>query len=115
MKLFHNPKCSKSRAALALLQEKGVDVDIVTYLDTPPDEADFAALLDKLTTPAISAIRFGEDIAKELGLSADDDRDVAAWAKILAQHPRLLERPIAVVGERAVVGRPPELILELLS
>ena len=111
--LYHNPRCSKSRAALALLTERGVDVQIVKYLETPPDEATLAALMDRLGDDAADIIRTGEAEFRELGLRAGN-LSSADTAGLLAEHPRLLQRPIAVHGDRAVIGRPPERVLEIL-
>ncbi len=111
--LYHNPRCSKSRAALALLREHNVEPTIVEYLKTPPGEAALRALLTKLGLNVRDVIRKGEAPYKELGLGRDSVTDVELIAAITA-HPILLERPIAVAGERAVIGRPPERVLELL-
>ncbi len=114
MQLYHNPRCSKSRGALELLRERGIEPDIVAYLDTPPSPAELRALLDKLGLPPRALLRTGEAGYAELGLgdpAVDDDRLLEA----MSAHPRLIERPILVVGDRAVIGRPPERVLELLS
>ncbi|MGH8162366.1 MAG: arsenate reductase (glutaredoxin) [Gammaproteobacteria bacterium] len=111
--LYHNPRCSKSRAALALLRERGIEPTIVEYLKTPPDEAALHGLLKKLGLDACDVIRKGEAPYRELGLGRGSITEVELIAAIAA-HPILLERPIAVVGKRAVVGRPPERVLELL-
>jgi arsenate reductase len=113
-RIFHNPRCSKSRATLALLNEHGVEVEVVDYQATPPTAAQLRALLAKLGLPARALVRFGEPLAVELGLSADDVRTPAQWLALLAAHPRLLERPIVEIGARAVLGRPPENVLALL-
>ncbi|TXH46412.1 MAG: arsenate reductase (glutaredoxin) [Burkholderiaceae bacterium] len=113
--LFHNPRCSKSRGALALLQERGVDVQIRDYLGQPPSPQELLALLGALNLPAQAIVRFGEDTAKQLGLAKDDLRSQQEWLALLSSHPILIERPIAQVGERAVVGRPPENVLGLLG
>ncbi|MCE3555730.1 arsenate reductase (glutaredoxin) [Pseudonocardia sp. RS11V-5] len=110
--IWHNPRCSKSRGALALLTERGVDPAVVRYLDDSPDRAALERVLAQLGTDDPRAIvRTGEKLYGELGL-ADADRDTLLDA--LAAHPILIERPIVVVGERAVVGRPPEKVLDLL-
>lgn len=112
MRLWHNPRCSKSRAALALLEEKGVAVEIFRYLDTPPDAAALAAVLDKLAIPAAKLVRRGERAWKDSGLTADSPED-RIRAAILAD-PILIERPILETDTRAAIGRPPEAILDLL-
>jgi arsenate reductase len=113
-RILHNPRCSKSRATLQLLTERGVDVEVVDYQATPPTVAELRSLLAKLQLPARELVRFGEPLATELGLAAGDARSDEQWLHLLAAHPRLLERPIVVVGERAVLGRPPENVLALL-
>ncbi|MGH8273511.1 MAG: arsenate reductase (glutaredoxin) [Gammaproteobacteria bacterium] len=113
MTLYHNPRCSKSRAALALLKDRGIEPQIVEYMKTPPDEAALRKLLHKLGLDAREVIRKGEAPYKELGLGRDSVTEVELIAAIAA-HPILLQRPIAVAGNRAVIGRPPERVLELL-
>ncbi len=111
--LYHNPRCSKSRSALALLEERGLSPRVVEYLRTPPDRSEIAALVRKLGIPAEQLVRTGEAVFKEsyAGRTLTD----AQWIDAMAEHPILIERPIAVAGERAVVGRPPERVLELLG
>jgi len=110
--LYHNPRCSKSRAALALLEEHGAEVEVIRYLDTPLDEAGLRDLLRRLGRPAAELVRRGEAEYKAAGLGPDADEDQLVAA--IAAHPKLMERPVAVVGKRAVIGRPPENVLELL-
>lgn len=115
--LWHNPRCSKSRGALGLLQERGVAVQERRYLDDPPSAAELHTLFAALGLEPWQVCRLGEDEAKSAGM-ADWPREPAdreTWIAAMVAHPRLLERPIAVVDERAVVGRPPERVLELLS
>lgn len=111
VRVYHNARCSKSRSACTLLQEKGVVLEIVEYLKTPPSRAELAELVRKLGVPAESIVRTGEDIYKSdyKGRTLSEDE----WLDALAAHPILIERPIVVRGERAVVGRPPEKVLEL--
>jgi arsenate reductase len=111
--LYHNPRCSKSRTALALLRERGVEPEIIEYLKTPPDEAELMGVLRKLGLNAEDVIRKNEAPYKELGLGRDSITEAELIAAIAA-HPILLQRPIAVAGKRAVIGRPPERMLELL-
>jgi arsenate reductase (glutaredoxin) len=110
--LYHNPRCSKSRAALALLQERGIAPEIVRYLETPLDRRELETLRQRLGLPPREWVRRGEDAYREAGLSdqSSDDELLDAMVK----HPVLMERPIFVRGERAAVGRPPERILDLL-
>jgi arsenate reductase len=112
-RLFHNPRCSKSRGALELLRERGIEPQIVAYLDQPPSPAQLRELLGQLGLPARALLRTGEDEYASLGL-ADPALDDEALIAAMAAHPRLIERPIFVHGGRAVIGRPPELVLTLL-
>ena len=113
IRLFHNPRCSKSRQALALLRERGVEPDVVEYLKQPPPAAELDALLKQLGLEPRQLMRKGEAVYKEMGL---DDPALTRGALIAAmvENPILIERPIATDGTRAVVGRPPEKVLELL-
>ncbi|MCJ1880452.1 arsenate reductase (glutaredoxin) [Pseudomonas nitroreducens] len=111
--LFHNPRCSKSRGALELLEERGIQPEIIRYLETPPSTAELKALLGKLGIGARQLLRTGEDEYKELNLAnpaLGDDQLIEA----MASHPKLIERPILIVGDKAVIGRPPEKVLEIL-
>lgn len=111
---YHNPRCSKSRDALALLESRGIAPNVVRYLETPPDAPTLKHLLRLLGIGARELLRTGESEYVELGLddpALDEDALVAA----MVAHPRLIERPIAVEGRRAVIGRPPERVLELLK
>jgi arsenate reductase len=111
--IYHNPRCSKSRTTLALLQENGINPSVVLYLETGPDEQEIRGLLDKLEISAGQLLRRGEDAYKECGLDRDSsDEDILA---AMAAHPKLIERPIVVSGERAVLGRPPENVLGLID
>jgi arsenate reductase len=110
--IWHNPRCTKSRQALALLEEKGVEPEVVRYLDTSPDRATLEAVLVKLGTADPRAIvRKGEKLYEGLGL-AEADRDTLLDA--MAANPILIERPLVIRGDRAVVGRPTEAVLNLL-
>jgi arsenate reductase len=112
-KIFHNPKCSKSRATLALLQEHGVEPEIVEYLKVPPTAAELKAIVAKLGLKPEQLVRQGEDVYKAhySGKTLTD----AQWLEALAKHPILIERPIVVSGNRAVIGRPPENAKQLLT
>lgn len=112
--LYHNPRCSKSRAALELLEARGLQPTVVRYLETPPDAATLKHLLKLLGIGARQLLRTGEDEYKALGLadaSLDDGQLIAA----MVAHPKLIERPILVNGNRAVIGRPAENVLEILQ
>jgi arsenate reductase len=113
--IYHNARCSKSRATLALLQERERDVQIINYLETPPSAEDLEAILKRLGVPPVELIRFGESVARHLSIKASDTRPDEEWIGIMAAHPILIERPIVVVGERAAIGRPPENVLALLG
>ena len=111
--IYHNPRCSKSRNTLALLQEHGIEPEIVLYLETAPSASEIAGLLDKLGIDAAQLVRRNEEAFKVAGLGKDstDEELLAA----MAAHPKLIERPIVVRGQRAVLGRPPEKVLDLLD
>ncbi|MEN5116910.1 arsenate reductase (glutaredoxin) [Luteimonas sp. TWI662] len=111
--LYHNPRCSKSRAALELLQARGIAPQVVLYLETPPDAAALRDLLQRLDLAPRALLRTGEAVYSELGL-ADPVLDDEAIIAAMAAHPRLIERPILLHGTRAVVGRPTERLLDLL-
>ena len=113
-RLYHNPQCSKSRGALELLCARGVDPDIVAYVQQAPSIEELRGLLRMIGVGPRGILRTGEPEYAELGLgnpSLDDDALHAA----MHAHPRLIERPIFVHGDRAVIGRPPERVLELLD
>ena len=112
--IYHNPRCSKSRQTLALLEERGVDLDVVEYLNTPPSASELKAILARLGLSARELMRTKESVyaEKNLGDAAlDEDALVAA----MVADPILIERPIVVLGERAVIGRPPENINSLFD
>lgn len=111
--IFHNPRCSKSRATLALLEEKGVTPKIVTYLDTPPSAAELDGILKALGKEPRELMRKGEESYKELNL-ADEGLSREALIEAMVETPILIERPIVMNGKKAAVGRPPESVLEIL-
>lgn len=113
MKIFHNSRCSKSRSALSILQEKGLDVTVVNYLETPPSIKEIKDILKKLGIKAEELVRKGEKEFKEnyKGKELTEDE----WINAMAKYPKLIERPIFVNGDKAVVGRPPEKVLELIE
>ncbi len=110
---YHNPRCSKSRAALELLSARSLEPQIVRYLETPPTAAELSALLVKLNLSARQLLRTGEDEYKQLNLANAELNEVDLIAA-MAAHPKLIERPILIAGDKAVIGRPPERVLELL-
>ena len=111
--LYHNPRCAKSRQALALLQENGVEPALVLYLETPPDAATLRTLVRQLgLARAHDLLRSKEHEYAEAGLSPQSsDADVI---RAMVRFPKLIERPLAISGKRAVIGRPPENVLQLL-
>jgi len=111
--IYHNPRCSKSRQTLALLEPRGLTPRVVEYLRNPPDRATLAALLRKLGIPARELVRRSEPEFAMLGLGAPGVSD-EQLLDALATHPKLIERPIVVVGRQARIGRPPEAVLEIL-
>ena len=111
--IYHNPRCSKSRATLALLQENGIEPEVVLYLDQSPSASELQDLLNKLNMTAGQLVRRGEDDYETAGLNTQVED--AAILAAMAVHPKLIERPIVVKGDRAVLGRPPENVLALLE
>ncbi len=112
--IYHNPRCSKSRDTLALLKEKGIAPQVVLYLETPPSAAQIKTLLEQLgLTDARALMRKGEAEYTELNL-ADADLSQDALIEAMAQHPKLIERPIVVKDGKAALGRPPENVLAIL-
>lgn len=112
MKIYHNPRCTKSRQTLALLQEQGHEPEVVEYLKTPPSQKDLKAVLKQLGMKPVEIIRKGEAVFKEKfkGQELSD----AEWIKVLVEHPVLIERPIVVTKKGAAIGRPPENVLSVL-
>ena len=112
--IYHNPRCSKSRETLALLNEKGIEPEIILYLETAPTIDELKTLLKQLKfSSARELMRTKEELYQELGLgnqSLTEDQLIQA----MADNPKLIERPIAVVGQKARLGRPPEQVLEIL-
>lgn len=113
MKIYHNPRCRKSRETLAIIHFADIDPEIVEYLKTPPDAAELRDLLKMLGIPAADLVRKGERIYKELyqGKNLSEDE----WIQAMAEHPKLIERPIVVSKGRAVLGRPPENVEQLID
>jgi len=111
-RLYHNPRCSKSRATLALLEQNDVELEVINYLDTPPDAATLTELATMLDCSMHDIVRKGESVYKE---HAAGTLDEAALTRLVTQHPILLERPIVVHNSRAAIGRPPENVLTLFK
>lgn len=111
--IWHNPRCSKSRQTLALLEEHGIDPVIIKYLEVPPDVETLTAVVEQLGVPVRGLMRTKEALYKELNLGAEtDDKRLI---EIMTQHPQLIERPVVLHEGRAALGRPPESVLALLS
>jgi len=110
--IYHNPRCSKSRQTLALLQEQGIEPDIIEYLKSPPSEAELDGILAKLGIEPEALMRKGEDEYKQQFKGRDLSR--AEMIRLMVQYPKVIERPIVVNGSKAAVGRPPESVLEIL-
>lgn len=113
IKIWHNPKCSKSRNAMTLLEEKGISADVVKYLETTPSKEELKDILKKLNMKACELLRTGEDIYKELNLKNVNDEE--KLIEIMIQNPILIERPIIIKGDIAVIARPIENLEELLK
>lgn len=113
VQIWHNPRCSKSRQAMEILQESGVEAEVVKYLEADLDEAMIKELLLKLDIDAIDLMRTKEDKFKELNLQNVGDEGVLIRAMV--RFPKLIERPIVIKGNKAVIGRPPEKIVEFLK
>jgi len=111
IQLYHNPRCSKSRATLALLVERGVEPEIIEYLNDPPDEAALKHLRAALDCPVIEMIRTKETPYQEHSLETASEEELI---DAIARFPILLERPIVVNGSRAAIGRPPENVIDIL-
>ncbi|SFV52532.1 Arsenate reductase [hydrothermal vent metagenome] len=111
--IWHNPRCSKSRNAIALLEEKGVEAEVVKYLDTPPSRDEIVEVLKMLGISAGELMRTKEDIYKELGLEDVNDEEVLIDAMVA--HPKLIERPVVIKEGKAAIGRPIENIVALIS
>jgi len=111
--IYHNPRCSKSRQTLTILQEKGIQPEIILYLETPLDANELSRLIKKLGIQVRDLLRKGEDDYKQLGLK-DPSMSETDILDAMSRHPKLIERPILVKGDNAVLGRPPENVLELI-
>ena len=112
--VYHNPRCSKSRGALEILAERGIDADVVEYLQAPPDRAALEQILDAISDPPAALIRH-DDRFRELGLDPDGYQDRDRVVALLLAHPELLQRPVIIRDGRGVIARPSERVLELLT
>ena len=112
LKIYHNPRCSKSRQTLQILEEKGADIEIIEYLKDVPTKKELKKVLKLLGLNASDILRKGEAIYKENFKGKEFSND--EWIDIMLENPKLIERPIVFDGKKAVIGRPPENVLELL-
>lgn len=113
--VYHYEHCSKSTGALAILAERGIQAQIVDYRAHPPSVAELLRLRDLMGCTATDMLRTGDKHFQELGLSADDQRSDDEWFALVQQHPMILQRPIVVIGDRAIIARPADLVLKLLD
>jgi len=113
MKIYHNNRCSKSRSTLQIIEENGIDVEIINYLNIPPTKEELLDILTMLDIPAEKLIRKGEAIFKENFKGKQFSND--EWVNIMIENPKLIERPIVVHNGKAVIGRPPENVNLLLN
>ena len=115
VQIFHNPSCSKSRAALEIVNRSGADADVVKYLDSPPDRATLERILDAIPDEPAALVRTDDKRFKELGLRAGDFTTREAVIALLLEHPALMQRPVVFIDDKAVIARAPEKLLDLLS
>ena len=113
IQIYHNPRCSKSRQTLAILEENGIKPEIILYLESPPDTKTISTLLSKLGISARELLRKGEDAYKDLSLK-DTSLEETYLIEKMTEFPKLIERPIVVKDDRAVLGRPPENVKKLI-
>ena len=111
--IYHNPRCSKSRASLQALEDRGIEPTIIKYLETPPSKEELTDILEKLGMQAEQIVRKGEALYKELGLQ-NNSLSNEEWIDVLVANPRLIERPIVVNGDKAAIGRPLENVIGIL-
>ncbi|WP_419835594.1 arsenate reductase (glutaredoxin) [Endozoicomonas atrinae] len=111
--IFHNPRCSKSRQTLSILEEQGITPEVVLYLETPPDANQLKAILGKLGINARELLRKGEQEFKDNNLK-DPSLTEEQLINFMCEFPKLIERPIVINGEKARIGRPPESVIEIL-
>lgn len=114
VRIYHNPRCSKSREALALLEERGLEIEAINYLQAPPDNATLSALLKELGLTARELMRRKEDVYRELNLDSAELSE-AQLVQAMVDYPKLIERPIVQANGRTIVARPPQRIEELFE
>lgn len=113
--VYAQPRCSKSRAAIQLLNDHHTSFEVVDYLQTPPDGETIGRLVDLIDGPPGDLVRVGDDRFTELGLTPADVADQAGVVAVLVAHPELMQRPVVVRGDRALVARPPVLVTQLMA
>ncbi|MBI2280757.1 MAG: arsenate reductase (glutaredoxin) [Bacteroidetes bacterium] len=111
MKIYHNPRCSKSRETLEIIQKKGLEIEIIDYLVKPPTIKELEEIISLLKINPEDLVRKSEDIYKEKFKGKKITQQ--EWVKIMVEHPKLIERPIVISGNKAIIGRPPEKVIEL--
>ena len=112
--LYHNPGCSKSRAARALLEERGADFETIRYLESPPSRAELERIVASIDDPPEKLVRKDKNW-QTLGLEANEYTEAGPVVSVLLEHPAQMERPVVLKGDRGVIARPPERVLELLD
>ncbi len=112
--ILHNPRCTKSRETLKLTKDNNLELSIIEYLKTPPTVSQLDEICNKLGVEPLEITRTKEKLFAELGLSAKDKKTRKEWLKILSENPKLIERPIVIYNNKAIIGRPPEKVLEIL-
>ena len=113
VKIYHNPRCSKSRATLELIEKQGIEPEIILYLKNPPTATELDDILQKLALEPRQLMRKNEAEYKETGMNADN-LDRAALIQGMVNNPKLIERPIVIANDQAVIGRPPENVLNII-
>ena len=113
-RIYYNPRCSKCRLTMEILKDHGVEPEVIEYLEDPPDAQELDSICTALGIEPQLLIRTKEKAFNDLGLSINDVRPREEWLRILAGHPILIERPVFVSGNKAVIGRPPERVIDLL-
>lgn len=112
--IYHNPRCSKSRATLALLESRHMDTQIIKYLDTPPSPQTLRKITEMLGVSPRDILRIGEQEYKDFGMDNPDLTD-EQLLQLMSANPKVIERPIVIYKNQAVVGRPPENVLDLIE
>ena len=115
LRIFHNPRCSKSRQALALLESSGRAVEVVEYLNSPPNRRTLSALTEGYDGPAVDLVRTDDPAFAALGVDPATLDSVGAVVDLLVEHPEVMQRPLVVRGESVVIGRPPDRVRSLFA